>query len=318
MFQVAEIQGGPLLFQPAVLLPESLFQLDQPPENGQRPLPFLLHRRKGPGAGLFQQPFHFVRKAVPQGFQPVEKILVFAPHRSHSGLCPGRQSMIAGVPALLGPFSDGFGPFQTGRKGRTIALLNGGRKGDLLQSLPQLVLPEGHGPIAFRQALLAEGGLRKLAPGQAFHGGQGKIQKPFRVRMAHQGVIQMKHRPPQVLVPPLFGEILQSGQEIRVLSLAFIPLFQGILQGLLLQQTAFALFQQPEGRGQTQQGKILPHQPQAKGMDRLNGGRAQQSQLTAKTARGRVQSQLIQQTLADALAHFHGGRIGKGDDEHLG
>ncbi len=127
----------------------------------------------------------------------------------------------------------------------------------------------------------------------------------------------MKHRPAQVLVPPLFGEILQSGQEIRVLSPAFVPLFQGILQSLLLQQTAFALFQQPEGRGQTQQGKILPQQPQAKGMDRLDGSRPQQGQLTAKTARGRMQSQLIQQTLADALAHFHGGRIGKGDDEHL-
>ena len=62
---------------------------------------------------------------------------------------------------------------------------------------------------------------------------------------------------------------------------------------------------------------MLADQALAKGVDRLNAGRTQQSQLTAQMGVGGVFRQKATQSVAHALTHFPCRRVGKGHHQQF-
>ena len=311
MLQIAEVQQPPAAFFGLIMIGKSLHQSAQRLHHG-RGLPPL-----GPDGlpplkiALLPEILHHGGKPVAAPLDALQKGLVLIAATGQTALVKAVQTVPGIVPALLHglfqPVAERKIIFQRGavfllhfldgcaqRPGLQKALFPMGKAASGLQ------LQAAHPVLPLRVA--------GAQTGQQF-------QQPIRVGMAAQSSKNIQNRLAQTAVGPAVGEVFAQGDKSRLACL--IGLFQRIVQRLLLQQLALGIVCQTEVGLDAAEGKMLPQKALAKGVHRLDAGRAQQSQLAAQMAVIGALCQQLAQLVADALAHLPCRRVGEGHHQQF-
>ena len=252
-----------------------------------------------------------LQKPFPAALDPFQKGFVLVPASRQAALIKGLQAGIGPIPAFVHS-----GPKLTA-KGLVFRQQRAILRPDLRHSFRQAggLIKVPQGVVQPTRCLLPDAvqPLQALRVRQAQH--RQQFQQLFRVGMAAEFFMHIQYRLGQHPVGPAVGERVAQGGKPR-LPLP-VSLLQGVVQRLLQQQGALGLVGQAEVRLHAAQGKVLPDEALAKGVNRLDAGCAQQAQLPPQMDIVRLFRQTAAQLVADPLAHLPRRRVGKGHHQQL-